>query len=81
MAKVGIDLHTFEMLRDNGGPLTTSHLAEKSGAAPELLGGFCCAQCVLLIIYGTLGDGFTRNVPWLTICRARPARPGNFQSD
>lgn len=42
MAKVGIDLHTFEMLRDHGGPLTTSQLAEKSGAAPELLGGFCC---------------------------------------
>ena len=38
MAKVGFDLKLFDTIVANKGPITTSELAEKTGAAPLLLG-------------------------------------------
>jgi demethylsterigmatocystin 6-O-methyltransferase len=38
LAKIGVDLQIFNTLKKSEKPLTLTQLAEKSGAAPELLG-------------------------------------------
>ncbi|PKY05822.1 methyltransferase B [Aspergillus campestris IBT 28561] len=61
MAKVGIDLGTFKMLRDHGESLSTAQLAEKSGAAPELLERVLRAQATFNLIDQTGDDKFKAN--------------------
>jgi demethylsterigmatocystin 6-O-methyltransferase len=38
LAKIGVDLRIFDILKNSEKSLALSQLAEKSGAAPELLG-------------------------------------------
>lgn len=40
MCKIGGDLDLFQVLKDSGKPVTLSQLAEKTGAAPGLLGEY-----------------------------------------
>ncbi len=40
MAKIGVDLKIFQILKESEDPVTVSQLAEKSGAAPGLLGRY-----------------------------------------
>jgi demethylsterigmatocystin 6-O-methyltransferase len=46
MAKIGVDLKIFQILKESEDPVTVSQLAEKSGAAPGLLGRKCIHHCV-----------------------------------
>jgi demethylsterigmatocystin 6-O-methyltransferase len=38
MARVGVDVGIFEALNESKEPLSVTTLAQKTGAAPELLG-------------------------------------------
>jgi demethylsterigmatocystin 6-O-methyltransferase len=46
MAKIGVDLKIFQILKESEDPVTVSQLAEKSGAAPGLLGRKSIHHCV-----------------------------------
>lgn len=46
MCKIGADLNLFQALKDSDKPVTLSQLAEKTGAAPGILGE--CPHTIIL---------------------------------
>jgi hypothetical protein len=65
MAKIGVDLHIFETLKESKNALTLSQLVEESGAALGLLGR----------------NTFTKRFLVLIICRTHPANASSFRHD
>jgi hypothetical protein len=65
MAKIGVDLHIFEILKDSENALTLSQLADKSGASSGLLGR----------------NTFTNRFLVLIICSTHLANASSFRHD
>lgn len=61
MAKIGVDLNIYTILNESEKPLSLVELAEKSGAAPALLGHILRTLAAFDMVKETKKDEFAAN--------------------
>ncbi|KAL3458173.1 S-adenosyl-L-methionine-dependent methyltransferase [Aspergillus heterothallicus] len=73
LARVGLDLGLFRMLKDSHAPLTLAHLVEKTGAAPGLLARILRFQAAFGLIKETGQEEYTASAMTAVFCNPNAA--------